>query len=326
MRALITGSAGFAGSHLSEYLARETSWTIFSLCYHACSTEHLDAIREQITILQGDLLDADWVDETVVQVQPEVVFHLAALSSPAASFKHPGRTLQNNLLAQVNLFQAVLAAGLDPVILIIGSGDEYGMVHPEEIPVTEDTPLRPANPYAVSKVAQDFMALQYFLSHGLRAVRVRPFNHIGPRQALGFVTSDFAQQIAEIEAGLRPAAMQVGNLEARRDFTDVRDMVRAYHLAVTQGEPGQVYNIGSGTAHSIEKILQTLIGLGQVAVQVEIDPQRMRPADVPVIACDSTRFRRRTGWKPRIPLESTLGDILNYWRQRVRTDTTAPLD
>jgi GDP-4-dehydro-6-deoxy-D-mannose reductase len=317
LRALITGSAGFVGSHLCEYLVQETDWEIWSVCFHSCSTEHLDPIRDRITLFQGDLMDNDWVDQVVASVRPEVVFHLAALSSAASSFVDPARTLSNNILAQVHLFQAILQARVDPIVLVVGSGEEYGMVKPEEIPVNEDTPLRPANPYAVSKVAQDLLALQFFFSHGLRTVRVRPFNHIGPRQAPGFVTVDFARQVAEIEAGQRPALVQVGNLNARRDFTDVRDVVRAYYLAVTQGKPGEVYNIGSGKAHSIEDILQKLVGLIEIPVKVEVDPKRLRPIDVPVIACDCTRFREHTGWEPDIPIEQSLQDILNYWRDRV---------
>lgn len=323
MRALITGSAGFAGSHLCRFLAEQTDWEIFAVCFHSCSKENLDIVRADGTILQGDLLEAQWVADTVAQVQPDYVFHLAALSSPAASFSDPGRTITNNVLAQIHLFQGILQTGTRPAILIVGSGDEYGLVRPDEIPVTEATPLRPTNPYAVSKLAQDFLGLQYFLSHGLRVVRVRPFNHIGPRQSQGFVTADFARQIAEIEAGLCGAVVRVGNLGARRDFTDVRDMVRAYYLAITQGEPGQVYNIGSGESHKIEGILQALIDLSKVPVRVEIDATRMRPADVPIIACDSSRFRECTGWEPRIPLERSLHDILEYWRAHVGGNSTS---
>jgi len=318
VRAFITGASGFAGSHLCEHLLAQPGWELFALCFSGCSTENLDPLHDRITMLPGDLLDAEWVYRTIAEVRPEVVFHLAALSSPSASFADPAGTLTNNIVSQANLFQAILLAGLNPVVLIIGSGEEYGMIRPNEVPVNEDTPLRPANPYAVSKVAQDFLALQYFLSHGLRAVRVRPFNHIGPRQALGFVTADFAHQIATAEAGLQPPVIRVGNLSAKRDFTDVRDMVRAYLLAATRGEPGQVYNIGSGAAHSIDEILQNLIGFSQVPLRVETDPQRMRPSDVPVLVCDSTRFHQRTGWEPRMALARSLRDILDYWRQRVR--------
>lgn len=324
MRALITGSAGFAGSHLCDYLAEYTDWEIFALCYRGCSTEHLDPLRWRIALLSGDLLDKEWVDRTLREVRPGMVFHLAALSSPAASFGDPAGTLTNNILAQLNLLQAIQQAELLPRTLIVGSGDEYGLVRPDEIPVREDTPLRPTSPYAVSKVAQDYMALQYYLSYGLPIVRVRPFNHIGPRQTPGFVTTDFARQIAQIEAGLLPPVVRVGNLSARRDFTDVRDMVRAYYLAATLGEPGQVYNIGSGEAHSIEEILHLLIAFCRLPVEVETDPQKLRPVDIPIIACDSTRFRQQTGWTPRFSLLRSLEDILAYWRSLVQG--TAPTE
>jgi GDP-4-dehydro-6-deoxy-D-mannose reductase len=320
MRALVTGASGFAGSHLCEHLLEQPGWEVYAVCLAACSTENLDPVRDRLTMLSGDLLDAAWTAQVIAEVRPEAVLHLAALSSPQASFGDPWGTLSNNIAVQINLFQAIRQAGLDPAVLIAGSGEEYGMVRPEDLPVDEDTPLRPANPYAVSKVTQDYLALQYHISYRLRAVRVRPFNHIGPRQALGFVTSDFAHQIAEIEAGRRPPVVRVGNLSAERDFTDVRDMVRAYLLAVTQGEPGAVYNIGSDTAHSIEEILRTLLRLSTVAIRVETDPERMRPSDVPRLVCDSTRFRRRTGWAPRISLEQTLGEVLGYWRKRARGD------
>ncbi len=319
MRALVTGASGFAGSHLCEHLVAQPGWEVYAVCWAACSTENLDAVRPRITMLSGDLLDAPWTARTVAEVRPEVVFHLAGQASPAASFADPAGTFAANITGQLHLFQAILQAGLDPVVLAIGSGEEYGLVRPEDVPVDEDTPLRPTNPYAVSKIAQDYLALQYHLSHHLRAVRLRPFNHIGPRQAPGFVTADFARQIAAIEAGRRPPVIRVGNLAPRRDFTDVRDMVRAYALAVALGEPGQVYNIGRGTAHSIEEVLHTLLGLSRLPIQVEIDPQRMRPADVPLLVCDSTRFRERTGWEPRIPLAQSLHDILEYWRGRVES-------
>jgi len=316
MRALVTGASGFAGSHLCEHLLEKADWEVYAVCLAGCSTENLDSVRERLTILSGDLLDAPWTTQIVAEVRPEAVFHLAALSSPQASFDDPWGTLSNNIAVQIHLFQAIRQAEIDPTVLVVSSGDAYGMVRSEDVPVDEETPLRPANPYAVSKVTQDFLALQYHISYGLRAVRVRPFNHIGPRQALGFVTSDFAHQIAEIEAGRQPPVIRVGNLSAQRDFTDVRDMVHAYSLAVTKGEPGAVYNIGSDAAHSIKEILHTLLGLSTVEISVETDPARMRPSDVPVLFCDSSRFRQRTGWTPRIPLEQSLRDILAYWRGR----------
>lgn len=320
MRVLVTGASGFAGSHLCEYLLAQGD-EVFALCFAGCSTENLRFVQERLTMLSGDLLDREWTARVVAEVRPEAIYHLAGLASPSASFADPAGTLTNNVIAQVNLFQAILDAGLDPVVLVIGSSEEYGMVRPEEVPIDEDTPLRPANPYAVSKVAQDFLGLQYFLSHRLRAIRVRPFNHIGPRQALGFVAADFAYQIASIEAGRQPPVLRVGNLSARRDFTDVRDMVRAYALAVAYGEPGEVYNIGSDEGHTIAEILDILLGFSRAKVHVETDPARLRSTDIPVLVCDSRRFRRRTGWQPRIPLEQTLQDTLDYWRKRVEMET-----
>ena len=316
MRTLVTGASGFAGSFLCEYLLEQPGWEVYAVCLASCSTENLEPVRDRLTILSGDLLEARWAAAIVAEVRPEVILHLAALSSPKASFADPWGTLSNNIAVQLHLFEAIRQAEIDPTVLIVSSGEMYGMVRPEDIPVDEDTPLRPANPYAVSKVAQDFLALQYHISYGLRAVRVRPFNHIGPRQALGFVTSDFAHQVAEIEAGLRPPVLRVGNLAAQRDFTDVRDMVRAYFLAATAGEPGAVYNIGSDSAHSIEEVLHTLLRLSSTPIRVEPDPARMRPSDVPLLVCDSSRFREHTGWAPRIPLEQSLRDILDYWRGR----------
>lgn len=319
MRVLVTGASGFAGSHLCEHLLVQGD-EVFALCFAGCSTGNLQGIQEHIAVLSGDLLDREWTAQVVAEVRPEAIYHLAGLASPSASFADPAGTLTNNVLAQVHLFQAILEAGLDPVVLVIGSSEEYGMVRPEEVPIDEDTPLRPANPYAVSKVAQDFLGLQYFLSHRLRTVRVRPFNHIGPRQALGFVAADFAYQIASIEAGRQMPILRVGNLNTRRDFTDVRDMVRAYALAVAYGEPGEVYNIGSDEGRTIAEILDIFLSLSRVKVHVETDPTRLRSADIPVLVCDSRRFRRRTGWQPRIPLEQTLRDTLDYWRRRVEVE------
>jgi GDP-4-dehydro-6-deoxy-D-mannose reductase len=234
------------------------------------------------------------------------------------SWKNPWETLGNNIRGQLNLLEGLVRLGLSPKTLIVGSGEEYGMVRPEELPIKETNPLRPYSPYAVSKVTQDLMGYQYFISHRLPIIRVRPFNHIGPRQSEGFVAADFAKQIAEVKAGLRPAVIKVGNLEARRDFTDVRDMVRAYYLALLKGEPGEVYNIGSGVAHSIEELLQALLEESAMKLKVEKDPELMRPSDVPVVVSDATKFRERTTWTPTIGFRESLSDILNWWHARVK--------
>ncbi len=206
---------------------------------------------------------------------------------------------------------------LSPRVLVIGSMDEYGHVAPDQIPVTEETPLRPDSPYGVSKMAQDFLGLQYFLSHHVPIIRVRPSNHIGPRQNDQFVTSNFAKQIAEIEIGKREPVLRVGNLSAQRDFSDVRDMVRAYYFAIERGEPGEVYNIGSESAVSIQHIVELLLAHSRVPIRIEQDPTRLRPSDTPLMYCSATKFRAQTGWRPTIALEQSLQDILDYWRTQV---------
>jgi GDP-4-dehydro-6-deoxy-D-mannose reductase len=202
-------------------------------------------------------------------------------------------------------------------VVVVGSSEEYGAVQPEHLPIDEETPFRPMNPYAVSKVAQDMLGLQYYLSHKLDAVRTRPFNHIGPRQGLGFVVPDFASQIARIEAGRQEPVLRVGNLDAERDFTDVRDVVRAYHLLAVHGQSGQVYNIGSGKAHAVQEILDCFLAQSRVKITVAHDPERMRPSDIPKVVCDYGKLNACTGWEPAIPFEQSLVDVLNDWRGRI---------
>jgi GDP-4-dehydro-6-deoxy-D-mannose reductase len=236
------------------------------------------------------------------------------MATTSKSWRDPAATLHTNLAMQVNVLQAVVNLKLDCRVIVVGSSEEYGAVAAEDLPVDEDTPLRPMNPYAVSKIGQDMLGLQYHLSHGLDTVRVRPFNHIGPRQALGFVTSDFASQVARIEAGQQEPTMRVGNLEAERDFTDVRDVVRAYHLLALHGASGEVYNIGSGESHAIREVLEVFLRESKTAIQVERDPARMRPSDIPRVVCDYVRLHARTGWGPQITFTESLADVLDYWR------------
>jgi GDP-4-dehydro-6-deoxy-D-mannose reductase len=247
-----------------------------------------------------------------------MVFHLAAQSNVQRAFQDPQSTLVNNVVSELSLLEALRSTVPDAVIMIACSSEQYGLVRPEDIPIDEETPFRPNNPYAVSKVAQDMLALQYFLSYGQKTIRVRPFNHIGPGQMDHFVTAAFARQVALIETGQQEPVIYVGNLDAERDFTDVRDMVRAYHLVVTTGEPGDVYNIGYGKGFTIQWILDTFIAMSKVKVEVRQDPARMRPADIPSLVCNPAKFRARTGWQPQIPIEQTLKDILDYWREKVR--------
>jgi GDP-4-dehydro-6-deoxy-D-mannose reductase len=283
--------------------------------------DNIEHILQRISVRHLDLGVYTDVVALLREARPDHIYHLAAQASVPRAWADPEATLCNNIVAQLNVLRACVELDLKARILVVGSADEYGLI-PEEAMrensgIGEDTPLRPANPYAVSKIAQDYLGLQYHLSHGLHIVRVRPFNHIGPRQGLGFVVPDFCQQIAAIEAGEHEPIMRVGNLEARRDITDVRDMVRGYHLALTRGEAGQVYNIGSGRAHAIRDILDRLLGMSRVAIEVEPDPERMRPSDVPIMVCDNRRFVDDTGWQPTIALETSLRDALDDWRTRV---------
>jgi GDP-4-dehydro-6-deoxy-D-mannose reductase len=315
MRALITGINGFVGGHLAEHLLAEMDWQVFGTVREPAL--QLPTLREHVQATSIDLLDAPAVHQVVRNIQPDLIFHLAAQAHLPTSFRDPATTLTTNILMQLHLFEAIRASALDPTIVVVCTGEEYGAVQPHEQPVDEDTPLRPVSPYAVSKVAQDMLAYQYFAAHKLKTIRLRPFNHSGPRQEDRYAITSFAHQIARIEAGLQPPVVRVGNLQAQRDFTDVRDIVRAYRLAAEYGEPGAVYNLGSGRPIAIQTILDTLLSMSQTQIDVQPDPERMRPADVPVIACDATRFRERTGWEPRIPLEQMLRDILNDWRSRV---------
>ena len=251
------------------------------------------------------------------EVRPQRIFHLAAQSYVPASWTAPSETLENNIISQTNLFEAMRSLDLDARIQVAGSSEEYGLVHPDEVPIKESNPLRPLSPYAVSKVAQDLLAYQYFRSYGLEVVRTRGFNHTGPRRGEVFVTSNFAKQIASIEAGLREPIIQVGNLSAQRDFTDVRDTVRAYWLALEKGKSGEVYNLASGKAVTIRELLDMLLALSEVEVEVTVDPDRLRPSDVEILLGDYSKFHADTGWEPRIPLSQTVEDLLNYWRQRL---------
>jgi GDP-4-dehydro-6-deoxy-D-mannose reductase len=316
VRALITGIGGFAGSHLADYLLAETDWHIVGCVLHECDTPaHLQG---RVSCRVVDLRDPHAVRLMLQEAAPDVVFHLAALAQVGSSWQNPWPVLQNNIQGQLNLLHETVTLGARPRFMITGSNEEYGLVHPKELPLTEESPLRPNSPYGVSKVAQDLLGLQYYLSHELPVVRVRPFNHIGPRQGPGFVAPDFARQVAEAEVGQRPPHMQVGNLEAKRDFTDVRDMVRGYFLAVTHGQPGDVYNIGSGQSHTIRELLDVVLSYSRVQITVETDPSRLRPSDVPEVRCDAGKFRALTDWKPCISFTTSLRDVLDDWRQRIQ--------
>jgi GDP-4-dehydro-6-deoxy-D-mannose reductase len=320
LRSLITGVGGFAGSHLADYLLsqRDNQYDDTSGVWGCDRLGFRPAyLPEGVRLRSADLRDPDATLALLAEVQPDRIYHLAGQAHVGDSWKDPWETLEANLRAQVNLLEGLVRLGQQPRVLVIGSADEYGVVAPEALPLNEDRPLRPDSPYGVSKVGQDLLGLQYFLSHHLPVVRVRPFNHIGPRQHTRFVAADFAAQIAAIEAGQHPPVIQVGNLSARRDFTDVRDTVRAYYLALDQGEPGEVYNVGSGRSWSIADLLHTLLGHARLPITVELDETRLRPSDLPDLVCDARRLQARTGWQPRVPFAQTLIDLLDYERARL---------
>jgi len=319
LRALITGATGFAGSHLAEYLLAHTDLEVWGTDISS-NDRNIAHITDDLEFVVGDMSEPGTVSGILSDARPDYIFHLAAQAFVPLSWSDPWDTIANNIRAELNIFQTLVKSGARPRVMIAGSADEYGMIRPDELPITEITPLRPYNPYAVSKIAQDMLGYQYFASHDLPVVRVRPFNHIGPRQSPAFVSSDFAKQIAEIEQGYREPQLYVGNLEARRDFTDVRDMVRAYHLALERGEPGQVYNLGAEHSSSIQQVLDLLLRMSDAEIEVVQDATRLRPTDVPVIVSDCSRFRQQTGWRAMVTLEDSLRDILDYWRDRVRED------
>jgi GDP-4-dehydro-6-deoxy-D-mannose reductase len=312
---LITGASGFVGSHLVDHLSLDQNNNLFGTSFSKNDSKNLDKSKDKIKLLEIDLRKEEEVFKLVEEVRPDVIYHLAAFTSAADSFSSPRETVLNNIACQINIFEAMRKSNLlESKTLVVSSGEIYGSIKQDELLIDEETSLNPTNPYAVSKLTQDFLGRQYFLSYGLKAVRVRPFNHVGPRQSPNFVISAFAQKIAEIEKGKRKPVLPVGNLEAKRDFTDVRDVVKAYDLLMEKGKFGDVYNIGSGISHKISEILDRLLALAKVKITVEVDKSLFRPTDDPDLVCDFTKLKELTGWKPEIPLEKTLEDTLDYWR------------
>ena len=316
MRLLITGITGFVGSHMAEYALAHGA-EVFGSSRWRSKTENIDHLRSKITLVESDLRDLSSVRALIETTNPTHVVHLAAQSFVAASWQAPAETLTTNVISQVNLLEAMRGLKMSPRFLVVGSSEEYGLVEERELPIKETNPLRPLSPYAVSKVAQDMMGYQYFKSYGLPIIRSRAFNHEGPRRGDVFVTSNFARQIAEIEAGVRDPIIYVGDLTPRRDYSDVRDVVRGYWMLMEQGEPGEVYNLCSGKSWAIQQVLDFLLEQARVkGIGVQTDPARLRPSDVMVLEGDPTKMEKATGWKVEIPFERTLKDLLAYWRQR----------
>jgi len=321
MNILITGITGFVGSHLAEYCLTKPDVKVFGtvLSHHlGDELERIEHIKDKIGLLECDLTNRISVERVLEKSKPDKIFHLAAQSFVPTSWKSPEHTLFNNIMCQLNIFEVLRDMNIDPVIQIACTSEEYGLTHKSELPIKESNSLRPLSPYGVSKVAQDKLALQYYHSYGLKTVITRAFNHEGPRRGQQFVTSDFAKQIAEIEKRKRDPVIYVGNLEAKRDYSDVRDVVKAYWLASEKCKYGEAYNICSEKTRTIRSILDILLGLSaKKDIKIEQDPKRMRPSDVPVLLGDCSKFRQETGWEIKIPFTKTMEDLLNYWRERI---------
>lgn len=315
-RVLITGIAGFAGSYLAELLLGE-GVEVYGSVLPEESTRNIEPFITRLRLSQCDIRDVDAVARLVSDAEPDEIYHLAAITFIPESVDNPRLTLETNLYGTLNLLEAAKRVNDTARVLYVGSADEYGFVKEEELPIGEDTPLRPLNPYSVSKAGAGMLAYQYALSSGLPIVRVRPFNHTGPRQSPRFVCSDFARQIVEVEKGLRTPEVSVGNLRPRRDFTDVRDTVRAYRDVLRRGTPGDVYNICSGRSVAVGEILDMLLSLSGQHLKVLEKSDRLRKSDVREVRGDFAKIAKAVEWNPSISLEETLGDMIEYWRENI---------
>ncbi len=315
MRVLITGITGFAGSHLAE-LALAKGAEVYGTVRWRSPIQNIEHILSRLKVFDADLRDPASVHAILAEVAPDRIFHLAAQSYVVSSWLMPTETITTNIVGTVNIFEATRRLGYKPRILVSCSSEEYGFVKPDEVPITEDNPLRPLSPYGVSKVGQDLLSYQYFMSYGTDVVRTRAFNHTGPRRGRVFVTSNFAIQVLEVQKGLRDF-VSVGNLDAVRDFTDVRDTVAAYWRALEAADAGDVYNICSGKGYRVGEMLDLLIKISGTKPEFRVDPARLRPSDVDLLVGDNTKFKAKTGWRPEIPFERTLSDLIAYWRERI---------
>lgn len=312
-KALIIGAAGFVGSYLAKCLQNE-----FGMEVAATKLPHeILSGMDDVAVYDLNILNKDDVVELLLSVRPDYIIHLAAQSSVSVAWKNPCLTVDVNIKGSINVLDAVRELYYKPRVLMIGSGEEYGHIKPGETPIKEDNNLRPGNIYAATKACQNMISSIYAQAYDMELMSVRAFNHIGPNQAPLFVVADFCKQVAEIEKGLREPVMYVGNLAAQRDFTDVRDVVRAYAMLVQKGESGKTYNVGSGHAIAIQEILNMIIEESTADVKVEVDPNKIRPVDVPIIEADTTLLKETTGWEQKIELRQTIRETLDYWRQRV---------
>lgn len=314
VKVLVTGAGGFVGQHLIEYLL-ENGDEVYAATYGP--NEFLTSKLDSDHALTGDLTEHQYVKTLLKTAQPDIIYHLAALAVVHNDVPRARRALENNIGLQYNLLEEVRQCCPQTRIVAVCSGNVYGAVKPDEVPIKETTPVRPLNAYSVSKLSQELLALEYFFAHQLDVVILRPFNHTGPGQSEDFVIPAFAKQFALIKKGQQEPTLSVGNLETARDFTDVKDMVRAYTLAATKGKAGEIYNIGSGKSYQIGEILASLSELAGVKVQIKVDESRVRGVDVPILQADSSKFITLTGWQPQIPFHETLSNVLSYWEEKL---------
>lgn len=327
-KALITGITGMVGSHLADYLIENTSWEIYGMCRWRSPSDnvrHLFSLANQkkrIHFLNGDLNDEFSLLEVLSQSRPDFIFHLAAQSYPKTSFSSPIETLETNILGTCRLLETLRHLQLSPVIHVCASSEIFGRVPKHLTPIKEDCTFHPASPYAISKVGTDLLGRYYTEAYGMKVMTTRMFTHTGPRRGDVFAESSFAKQIAMIEQDLLPPVVKVGNLKSLRTFSDVRDAVRAYYLLVTTNPiPGESYNIGGNHVATVGEMLDYLLSISTVpSIQVEVDAERLRPIDADLQIPDTSKFEKHTGWKPEISFETTMTDLLNYWRQRVKRE------
>lgn len=318
-RVLITGITGFAGSHLMDYLLDNTDYEIWGIKRMNSSMRNIHHALDKINLLDADLLDETSLIKVLNKIQPEQIYHLGALSWVTPSWDMPAVYMQTNAVGTINLLEAMRQTNCSARVLTSATPEEFGDVPPEMIPITEETRIKPINPYAASKVAQDMVCITYHASYGMDIVRTRAFNHEGPRRDIHGAIASFAYQIAKIEHGQQPPIIKVGNLSATRNFTDVRDTVRAYYLAMEKGESGELYLIGTEQIYTMEQMLNMLISYSTRAesIQVEVDPERVRPTELMTFIGNYSKFKKQTGWEIRYGIDETLKSVLDYWREFV---------
>ena len=316
-KALIIGAAGFVGGYLIDHILSEGIW---SVSVTKMPNEKIE--KEGVLVCNLDLLDPEAVKSLLTELRPDYIFHLAAQSSVALSWKNPDLTVDVNIKGTLHLLDALRELDYRPRILLIGSGEEYGHVRPDEVPISEETLTRPGNIYAATKASQNMLGKIYARAYGMDIMSTRSFNHTGPTQSPVFVVADFCRQVAELEKYSlkepdRDYCIYTGNLSARRDFTDVRDVVRAYCMIMEKGKTGETYNVGTGQALQIQEILDLILSMSAIRIRSEVDPEKLRPVDVPVIVPDISKLKKTTGWEPLIPFKQTVEETLHYWRQKV---------